>query len=100
MNVGLADLLLQRRKVRAPCLLDSLFQNSLHGVASLVLLHEGNIEGQAKDIIIAHFCLIIKLATGDLAQLLPRILGFCQFQRLHSDILEGETVILFVVGRR
>jgi hypothetical protein len=103
MNIGLAELLLQRREMRVSCLLDSLLQDSLHGVASLELLHEGNIEGQAKDVIVAHFGLVIKLATGDLTQLLPRILnlppilGFCQLQRLHSYILEGETVILFVV---
>ena len=84
--------------------MDSLLPDALHGVASLVLLHEGNIEGQAKDVIVAHFRLIIELATRDLAQLLPRILdpppilGFCQLQRLHPYILEGETVILFVVG--
>jgi len=83
--------------------MDSLLPDALHGVASLVLFHEGNIEGQAKDVIVAHFCLVIKLAAGDLTQLLPRtlnippILGFCQLQRLHSYIIEGETVILFVV---
>jgi len=103
MNIGLADLLLQRREVCVSYLLDSLLQDSLRGVASLELLHEGNIERQTKDVIVAHFCLVIKLATGDLTQLLPRILnippilGFCQLQRLHSYILEGEALILFVV---
>ena len=51
MNIGLTEFLLQRRKVCALCLLNSLFQNSLHSVAFLELLHEGNIEGQAKDVI-------------------------------------------------
>jgi len=75
MNIGLTEFLLQRNKVCALCLLNSLFQNSLHSVAFLELLHEGNIEGQAKDVIIAHLLPIVKLKVGDFTQLLPIILN-------------------------
>ncbi len=84
--------------MRVPCLLDSLLQDGLHGVASLVLLHEGNIEGQAKDVIVAHF-----VSSSSSRREIPHSFSqeshprfFCQIQRLNSYILEGEAAILWL----